>query len=400
VATKRELLRHYEAAKAGEYPRIALRHDRQTPTWSCRWHGADGTRPRKDFSDPDAFAAFVAAFNHLAEVDRSKDAGTYTNPAEGRQPIGAYFREWVAQADIKPSTRHSYVGHWERHVGPTLDARKISTISRPDVRALVADLGAAGVGPRSIQVAHGVLRRVLAEAVRDGILTANPAVGVAVPRRSRREMHPLSASEVHRLAEAVPGRDRALVYTLAYAGLRGGEASFLRVRHVDLLHGRLHIAGSATEVAGHRIEGTTKTGAERQVALPRFLRDELARHLQVYSDPTDPDAYVFARSGGQPLRVSTWRPRTFTTAQKAAGISPLRRVHDLRHTAAALAIEAGAHPKMLQDMLGHRQITITLDVYGHLFPSMHEQLAARLDEAFMASGPGSEAVVVELGGGA
>jgi integrase len=397
VATKREILRHYESARRGEYPRIKRRDDRGTPTWTARWHGADGTRPRKDFSDVDDF---VAAYNFLAEVDRAKDDGVYVNPAKGRQRLADYFDEWIAQADLKPSTRASYVDMFDRHVRLSLGPRGVAAIRRPDVKGWIADRLDAGVGSRSIQVSHGVLRRVLAEAVSDGILTMNPARGVALPRTERRQMHPLSAAEVGALAAAVPARDRALVLVLAYAGIRIGEASALRVRDVDLMRSRLHVQGSATEVAGRRVEGTTKSDRARQIALPGFLRDELAHHLQAYSEPTDPNAYVFVGSEGAPLRVSNWRTRVFNPGQRAAGISPLRRVHDLRHTSAALAIDAGAHPKMLQEMLGHSKITVTLDVYGHLFPALHEQLATRLDEAFRATPPQQPATVVEIGRGA
>ncbi|HXF72084.1 MAG TPA: site-specific integrase, partial [Actinomycetota bacterium] len=195
-------------------------------------------------------------------------------------------------------------------------------------------------------------------------------------------MRPLSAREVAALAEAVPGRDRALIFVLGYAGLRIGEAAALRVGDVDLLRRRLHVRASASEVRGRWILGSTKTDRERSVALPAFLAEELARHLEAHSSPSAPEAFVFTGPGGSPLRPNNWRRRVFLPAQRAAGITPLRRIHDLRHTAAALAIEAGAHPKMVQEMLGHSSITVTLDVYGHLFPSLHDALAASLEETF------------------
>lgn len=375
-------------------PRIKRLPDRRdgAPRWQARWWGSDGKQAKR------TFPSFTEARDHLLRIDTSKRAGTYVNPSVGRRKVGDYFAAWIAQASLEESTRHLYGDMFARHIAPTLGHAALSTISRERVKDWVAELSVRGVGARSIGVAHGVLRRTLAEAVRDGILTSNAAVGVAVPRAEHRSMYPLSAGEVAGLASAVPPRDRALILTLAYGGLRIGEASALRVRRVDLLRSRLHVAGSASEIAGHRIEGSTKTDRERQVALPRFLSDELAQHLAAYSTPMDPDAYVFTGAEGRPLRTSNWRARVFIPGQRAAGITPLRRVHDLRHTAAALAIAAGAHPKMLQDMLGHSSIAVTLNVYGHLFPSLHDALAASLDEAFRAAADSGQATVAEIGG--
>jgi integrase len=377
-------------------PRIHRLPDRRdgSPRWQARWWGTDGKQAKR------TFGSFTAARDHLLDVDRAKRSGTYVSPQQGRRKLAAYFEAWVAQAGLEETTAALYEGMFQRHIGPSLGHFSLAAITRERVKEWIAELGAKGVGARSIGVAHGVLRRTLAEAVRDGILMTNAAVGVSVPRAEHRQMQPLSAGEVAALASSVPKRDRALVLTLAYTGCRVGEASALRVRHVDLLHSRLHIQGSASEVRGRRIEGSTKTDRERQVALPVFLRDELARHLAAFCSPADPQAYLFTTAEGHPLRVSNWRARVFVPAQRAVGIIPVRRVHDLRHTAAALAIAAGAHPKMLQDMLGHSSITVTLNVYGHLFPSLHDALAASLDEAFRAARTPDRAAVVEIGSGA
>ncbi len=201
----------------------------------------------------------------------------------------------------------------------------------------------------------------------------------------------LSADEVVSLADEVPAVYKALIYTLAYTGIRIGEASALRVRNIDLLRKRILVTEAASEVDGVRIVGDTKTRQKRQVAVPRFLAEILSEHLATFSTPADGDALVFRSEAGTPIGQHAFR-RTFRRACARAGLSPAPRVHDLRHTAASLAIAAGAHPKLIQDMLGHSSVTTTMNVYGHLFDSLHEEVADRLDDAWVSAANHRQAI--------
>ncbi|HWU23553.1 MAG TPA: site-specific integrase, partial [Nocardioides sp.] len=135
----------------------------------------------------------------------------------------------------------------------------------------------------------------------------------------------------------------------------------LEVGRVDLERGRAVIAESVTPVQGHGLVwGTTKTHQRREVPIPRFLVEELRTFLA----DRDPGDLVFPGiRNGQPLRVSTFRS-TFTAAAVAIGVPDLHP-HQLRHTAASLAIASGADVKVVQQMLGHSSATMTLDTYGH-----------------------------------
>jgi integrase len=114
------------------------------------------------------------------------------------------------------------------------------------------------------------------------------------------------------------------------------------------------------------------------VVVPGFLRDLLAEHLARYVDD-DPSALVFTSPQGQPLRNTNFRRQVWYRAVAEAGLPDGLRIHDLRHTCASLLISQGAHPKAIQTVLGHSSITVTMDRYGHLFPSDMEALAAALD---------------------
>jgi integrase len=129
------------------------------------------------------------------------------------------------------------------------------------------------------------------------------------------------------------------------------------------------------------VEKDTKTHRRRTVVLPASVANILAEHTARFSDPRNPVALVFASERGGPVQHANFRNRVFHPAAEAAGLTPHPTVHDLRHTAAALAILRGAGVKQIQEQLGHSSVTVTLDRYGHLFDVMHEDLAQRHDEA-------------------
>src|SRR5207302_1238850 len=133
----------------------------------------------------------------------------------------------------------------------------------------------------------------------------------------------------------------------------------------EILRSRLRVADSLAEVGGDLYFGTTKTHRQRIVMLPAFLRDLLAEHLT--GVPVDPDALVFTLAEGGPLRQSPFWYRVWNPARSGAGFDGLK-VHEMRHTCAALLIAKGAHAKAIQEHLGHSTIAVTMDLYGHLFP--------------------------------
>jgi integrase len=421
--SKRELRELYAIARAGALPRIKRREDRATPTWSARWHGGDGTRPRKDFADPDEFTAFCLAWGHLEEVNRSKDRGEYTDPARARVTLEVFFERWIKHARLEPSTKALYRQEFSTHLAPKLGSHQLAKITRRAVKEWVAELEEAGVGARTIGVTHALLRKLLNAAIDDEILVVNAAQRVPVPRDERREVVALEAAEVGRLADAIGERDRALVLLLAFGGLRVGEALALRGKDVDLppehvevgdaelSPGRVRIERALHDVGGRVFEGPTKTRASRSIGIPRFLADELRAHVKAYSDPGDPEARVFAAVGGGPVRLGNWRRRTFQPAACAAGLGDMVRgvdgkeryrgvrIHDLRHTCASLLIAKGADVVEIAKRLGHSSPGITMTIYSHLLASRDQALTAALEDTFrQAATEVKESTVTEIGG--
>jgi integrase len=170
------------------------------------------------------------------------------------------------------------------------------------------------------------------------------------------------------------------VLTAAYSGCRFGELAGLQIHRLDLLRRTLTIAEALSDVQGQvRLSPPKTAAARRQVALPRFLTDELTTHWGRW--PTAEDGYLFTAPEGGPLRRANFRRRDWLPAVRASVGEPLR-FHDLRHTDAAILIAQGEHPKVIQLRLGQSSIQVTLDTYGHLFEGLDEAAADRLDAAF------------------
>ena len=190
----------------------------------------------------------------------------------------------------------------------------------------------------------------------------------------------LTRDQVFELADAasqypipeVAEQYRTLILLLAYTGLRWGEAAGLRVKRVDLLRRRLVVAQTLIDdkTSGRLIWDTPKNHAQREVPFPPFLADLLAGK--------DPEDVVFTSSRGKPMSNGNFRRYTFDPAVEAAGLGGLTP-HDLRHTAASLAVSAGANLKAVQRMLGHASATMTLDTYAGLFDDDLDGVAQRLD---------------------
>lgn len=369
--------------------------------WIKKYAVASGTRYRvywKDLSGRQqgkVFSRLAEARSYKRELEQRLETGSYTSPARGRITLRELWSDFEAtpHRPLAASTASLYRLQWRLHIDPALGDRRINSIEPGDVRRFIAQMEADGVGLSMIDSTFRLLRSMLSLAVRDRRISLNPASGIQPPRAVPKEMRFLNASEVNAIADCIAPRYRALVLTLAYTGVRIGEAAALRVRRVDLLHRRIEVLEAAAEVDGMRFVGETKTRQKRSVAIPAFLSDILAEHIALYA-ATGPDALVFTSEAASPVSQHAFR-RTFHVACRKASVAPVPRVHDLRHTAAALAISAGGHAKLVQDMLGHSSIATTMNVYGHLFDSLHADVAQKLDALYAdASSAGDEAMIV------
>lgn len=375
-----------------------------TTKWQARWRNPLDQNERREKQ----FRRKGAAQRWITDMDSAVYSGSYVDPRKADRPflevVDAWRTTWI---DLEPKTKAGYESILNHHLLPAFGKRKVSAITTEKVQAYVNRLSAGGLAPSTVRSVYSVLRSALNAGMRQRMLIINPCTGVSLPRAAKEQMLFLTAQDVRTLAETVPPHWRTLIYMAAYTGLRAGELGALRRRDIDPLRGTLHvrqalkdISTTSEHVADHEkglVFGDTKTHAERIVSLPQFLRDFVAEHLSRPSPGGNgPDDLLFTTPTGKPIRHGLFYRRVFKPAVRAALPERLHglRFHDLRHTCASLSIAQDAHPKLIQARLGHSSIQITLDRYGHLFPSVEAALADSLDAAFRASNESDSVVSI------
>lgn len=323
---------------------------------------------------------------YLATVEVSKLSGSYIAPSASQTTVDALGTVWIeahtarVQAKtLKASTLHSDESAWRIHVQPKWGSRQVGSILQSEVKAWVSALSAQR-SPTTVARAYGVLASILDDAVQDNRLNKNPARGdkVKLPRKTSARRAYLTHKQVKLLA--AESKYPNFVEFLTYTGLRWGEATGIRIAHVDRARRRVEIAENAVSVNGHIIVGTPKTHERRTVVYPEFLDDAVEsafkgkkRDALLWGDGID-----HLRPGNA---VSGWFTYAVKRAQAKDPEFPRVTPHDLRHTAASLAISAGANVKALQHMLGHASAAMTLDRYADLFEDDLDAVAAALHEA-------------------
>lgn len=348
-------------------------HDGQGARWRARYKDATGKEHAR------RFPTRIGAQRWLDGITTQQGVGTYADPKGGRITFASWAGRWLeAQSQLKPTTRARYASIVRVHLVPRFGKVRLSDLTHADVSAWVSSLVAGGMAPSTVRQTHRVLSLIVGYAVRDGRLVRNVAEGVNLPRAAKPTKRFLTMVEVLALANA-SGEGRLVILTLALTGLRFGELVALRVSRVDLMRRRIDVAESASEVGGVLAFGAPKTHQRRSVPIPRSLVDELAA-LAAGKGQGD---LLFTAPEGGPLRLMNFRRRVFDPAVRAAGLGGLTP-HELRHTAASLAVSAGANVKAVQRLLGHASAAMTLDVYSGLFDDELDALADRLDLAVIA----------------
>jgi len=339
------------------------------------WRDPDGRERSRTFRRKED------ARDAKSQIETDLARGAYRDPSLGRMPLSAFWPVFLeASPHLAPKTRLWYEMMARRYILPALGPKRLAAITRMDVEAFLSDLRAREVGSPTIAGAYRVLRTVLGKAELDGRIVVNPTRGAKMAAPAHTEQRVLSIEEVERIAEAVPDRYRVLVLVLGYCGLRIGEAAALRVSDVDFLRRSIAVTRASSEVGSTLVVGPTKTRRFRVVDVPSSVITELSGHVQAF--PPGPSGLLFTNRNRDPIRQSNFNRKVWGPALLRAKIAePLPRVHDLRHTAAALSVAVGAHPKEIQSLLGHASIGMTLDTYGHTFEGASRRLAERLDEA-------------------
>lgn len=332
--------------------------------WRVVWRDAAGKAHAR------SFARKGDAVRWKNDLEAKLDRDLYHDPERGRATFAEVADSWWAghASRLAAGTIRSYRGILDGRVLPRWGRYPVQTIQYADLAAWTADLVGEGLSGARVRNHLIVVSQVLDHAVRDGRIPSNPARLVRRPRPSTARRHRyLTAPQLDHLADAA-GPYRPLVLVLGYCGLRWGEAVALRPEDVDAAKGRLHVE-RAMDDAGRFHQ--PKDHDRREVPVPDFVLDELGAAMPA-------SGLIFRSPQGSHVHHANWTRRVWTPALEGAGL-PHMRIHELRHTAASLAVASGASVLAVSRMLGHADPAITLRVYADLFDQDLDDVRARMD---------------------
>lgn len=369
--------------------------------WLAGWYEPGGVQQRtKTFAKRTDAEAFVA------ELEDDIRSGRYIDPTERERTFADAAEAWLGSKNrIKDSSWRRYRRELDNYVIPQWGKRKIGSITRQQIDAWVQQLrdGTSvfvfdqkqhlkDSGRKPVQMSANYLKHVvgatfggvLRYAVHEKWIGSNPLERVELPRDEgdiENDLPSLSYVELAQLSDAADasGRDtdRVLLDLLANSGPRIGEATALKIKDLRLDEKRARVHRTwTTDREGRRKLGPVKTWEKRWVPLADFVVDGLIR----ITAGRDPEDFVFITVRGAAVDGGNWYNRIWLKVRRAVDAAATYSVHDLRHVAATNAIAAGADVKLVQQMLGHKDATETLNTYSHLWPSRVAEVVAAVEE--------------------
>lgn len=320
----------------------------------------------------------------MGEIEASLAKGTYVDMAAGEARIGDLFEQWITgkRGTVTDGYINDLTASWRTHVEPVFAYWKVNELRYSDIQSFIsgmAEIRSATITNRCLDVLRGICDM----AVMDGRIAKNPCDKIKKPRRTTRkeERRYLSIAQLYRLADA-SGRWRPLVLTLGLTGLRCGEARALQVKDVDFKKHRLRVYKATRRVNREWVTKDTKTHARRDVPMPACVEDV----LRPLCEDRAPNDLVFVRDDGKPFDEQTASRKVKNVDGKywwfcalTTSGTPIMTMHELRHTAASIAISAGANVLLVQRMLGHENPAMTLKTYADLFDEDMNQVRDVID---------------------
>lgn len=329
---------------------------------------------------PAVFDTTKQADDWLVSVRAAINEGRWLSPEPGHDTLDYYASDWLLgrrkAGTLRASTASLYAGLLDKHITPYLGRLRLAEVKPPTVRQWYAKLGTT-TGPTARAQAYRLLHTIMADAVRDGAVPANPCNIRGAGQDKHPERLALTVAELNTLAGAMPPRWRMMVLVAGWAGLRFGELVELRRRDI-LTDGKLtilRVERAAKYIDGQWVVGPPKTAAgQRDVTLPPHLAPMLKQHLADYKIKDD-DALVFPTVSGKRC-YNTLMSAMIRKARQTIN-RPGLHFHDLRHTGAVLTAQAGATLKELMSRLGQSTPRAAM-IYQHVAQGRDAELARKL----------------------
>lgn len=330
----------------------------------------------------------------LAQLTVSVDNGLYKAPCA--LSVGQWFEIWEREylGDVKQSTAESYHYDIQANILPALGAVKLEALTAPIIQHFYNSLskeregGKRPMAPATVRHLHNILHRALKQAVAVGYLRSNPADACTLPRIVKREITPMDAQQIRAFLAAVQGHQFETLFKAAlFTGMRQGELLGLMWDSVDFQAGVIVVRRQLCREqrpGGVQYLSTPKSNNSRTICpapsvmhLLKAHKAEQARQRLAMGSRWEDQGLVFPDELGGFLSEKRVYER-FKAVVKGMGL-PALRFHDLRHSYAVAAIQAGDDIKTIQGNLGHYSAAFTLDVYGHVTDSMRQASSDRME---------------------
>jgi integrase len=335
-------------------------------------------------SEKEARAALRKALHELEQ-------GTLaTGP---QQTLKVYLEHWLEQVQrptIRLSTYTSYRTVLDKHLIPCLGSIQLQRLAPQHVQAFYANKLQEGLSARRVRVFHALLHTALGNAVKWNLVARNVCDVVIPPVPKRHEIRPLNQEQAKHFLQVVQEHKLEALFTVALVtGMRRGELLGLHWQDLDLERGSIHVRRSINRVGtfGLIVSEPKTARSRRKIMLPHFVLEVLRRHharqqerrVEAGIQWKEKDIVFCNGYGG--YREPSDVHRDFKRILKEAEL-PNMRFHDLRHSAATLLLGMGVNPKIVQELLGHSSISMTMDIYSHVLPSMQQEAMDKFDDLF------------------
>jgi integrase len=309
------------------------------------------------------------AASKLADALAERDSGLVYDC--GSVSLGDYLGRWLeaTKGTVRERTWIRAEVDVRVHIDPSLGKSRLDRLSALRLQSFYGMKLDSGLSPRTVQIIHATLHKALKQAVRWQLNPRNVAESVDPPKAEEKEIEPLDEGHARGLLKAAEGDELEALYVLAITtGMRSGELLGLKWEDVDFRAETLRV--NRTLFNG-RVHPPKTSKSRRCIRLSRPALVALKNHGRT-------GEWVFCTGVGTPISVHNLHNRSWKPLLKKAGL-PHERFHDLRHTCATLLLTKGVHPKVVQELLGHSSISVTLDTYSHVLPNMQEKAVAAMD---------------------
>lgn len=330
----------------------------------------------------------------ITAILREVDNGTYQAP--DKTTVSDWLDTWMKTfcvTKVKPLTYSTYETVIKTHIKPAIGAIKLQSVKGIHIQKLYNGMTEKGLSAKTVKNTAAILHKAFSVALKQGMMQVNPCDAAELPKAQHKEIKPFTDAEIPHFLEAIESHPMRNVYALClFAGLREGEALGLSWSQVDFKSGRITVSQQLQREKKkggvYYIADTTKSGKPRTIEPPpiafEYLQAERVRQMEnrLAAGPlwNNPDDLVFTDGTGKHLAIHTFY-KHFKKIAEGIG-RPDARPHDLRHTAATVAIAAGSDIKSVQDLLGHATASFTLNVYAHTSEQMMKDTASRMQNYY------------------